>query len=166
MYIDKAIEEMKVVFKDLPWAVEHTLHVLGFAQTIADSEGLTGDLRETTALAAVLHDIGFVEAERKHGSLAGPFQELEGPPVAQGILTRIGTPEETMERVCYIVGHHHTASAIDGIDFQILWEADCIENTLDRLKEHDAAALGRIVGKNFKTSAGRRLASERFGLKD
>lgn len=166
MYIDKAIKEMKMVFKDLPWAVEHTLHVLGFAQTIADSEGVTGDLRETTALAAVLHDIGFVEAERKHGSLAGPYQELEGPPVARDILTKIGVSEEISQRVCYIVGHHHTAPAIDGLDFQILWEADCVENMLDRLAEHDAAALLRIVEKNFKTGAGRRLASERFGLKD
>ena len=29
-----------------------------------------------------------------------------------------------VERICFIIGHHHTYKAIDGLDFQILVEAD------------------------------------------
>ena len=36
--------------------------------------------------AAILHDIGIHEAERKHGSSSGRLQELEGPPIARAIL--------------------------------------------------------------------------------
>ena len=31
-------------------------------------------------------------------------------------------------RVAYLVGHHHTLRGIDGIDYQILIEADYIAN--------------------------------------
>lgn len=34
--------------------------------------------------------------------------------------------EKLIKRVCYLVGHHHTYTDIDGIDYQILVEADCI----------------------------------------
>lgn len=32
------------------------------------------------------------------------------------------------ERVAYLVGHHHSPAQIDGIDYQILIEADYIVN--------------------------------------
>jgi hypothetical protein len=166
MYIDKAIEEMKLVFKDLPFGVEHTGHVLGYAETILDGEAISGEMRETVALAAVLHDIGFIEAKKKHGSMAGPYQELEGPPVAQAILARIGVPEEISRRVCYIVGHHHTAASIDGVDFQILWEADTLENLLFEREIKDETVLRQKVLENFKTVSGRRLAYERLGIQE
>ena len=41
-----------------------------------------GDPRIVVA-AAVLHDIGIQEAERKHGSSGPQGQELEGPPIAR-----------------------------------------------------------------------------------
>ena len=35
-----------------------------------------------------------------------------------------GYTEEQIERVKYLVGHHHTYDNIDGLDYQILIEAD------------------------------------------
>lgn len=35
--------------------------------------------RDTVRAAAMVHDIGIPDAERKYGSAAGPYQELEGP---------------------------------------------------------------------------------------
>ena len=44
--------------------------------------------------AAVLHDIGIREAERKHGSSAGKYQEVEGPPIARRILEKLSVDPE------------------------------------------------------------------------
>ena len=33
-----------------------------------------------------------------------------------------------MNRVAYLVGHHHSPEQIDGIDYQILIEVDCVVN--------------------------------------
>lgn len=39
-----------------------------------------------------------------------------------------------MDRVCWLVGHHHTYTDIRDLDYQILVEADCLVN----LYEDDA----------------------------
>ena len=33
-----------------------------------------------------------------------------------------------MNRVAYLVGYHHSPEQIDGIDYQILIEVDCVVN--------------------------------------
>ena len=40
----------------------------------------------------------------------------------------IGFSDSLIDRVCFLVGHHHTYTEIDGIDFQILVEADFLVN--------------------------------------
>lgn len=162
--LEKAIEEMKLAFKDLPYGIEHTTRVLENAGYILNGEAVSGPARETVFLAAVLHDIGAVEAQRKYGSLEGHFQELEGPPVARSILERIGTPANITERVCYIVAHHHTPAKIDGLDFQILWEADLLESLQAGAEKEERHTLRQKVLDNFRTASGRRLAGERLGL--
>jgi hypothetical protein len=39
------------------------------------------------------------------------------------MLGRLGFGAALVERVCYLVGHHHTYTNIDGPDYQILVEA-------------------------------------------
>ena len=41
MHLEKAIEEMKLVFKDIPYDVEHTTRVLNNADLIISGKGLT-----------------------------------------------------------------------------------------------------------------------------
>ena len=36
-----------------------------------------------------------------------------------------------MDRVCYLVGHHHTYLDMDGMDYQILVEADFLVNLFE-----------------------------------
>ena len=36
-----------------------------------------------------------------------------------------------IERIAYLVGHHHTLTNIDGMDYQILIEADFIANATE-----------------------------------
>ena len=45
--------------------ITHALKVYGFAQAIIDGEKIPEDYCMVTELAAILHDIGIKEAERK-----------------------------------------------------------------------------------------------------
>ena len=65
--------------------------------------------------------------KKKYGSIDGVYQEKEGPEVAKEILKKVGY-NKNIDRICFIIGNHHTPSKIDGLDFQIQWEADLLEN--------------------------------------
>jgi HD superfamily phosphodiesterase len=164
MYRDKVIDEMKLVFKEVPYGIEHTLRVLHNADEIMTGEVVDQEMREIISLSAILHDIGAIEAQRKHGSMDGHFQEIEGPAIAKEILERIGVPDSVIERVCYIVGNHHTPSKIDGIDFQILWEADLLDSLEYGERSKTLEQLHTEIQGNFKTATGNRLALKRLGL--
>jgi urease accessory protein UreE len=83
--------------------------------------------------------------------------------VAAGIMKKHGYEQSIIDRVCFIVGNHHTPGKIDGTDFQILWEADLIENMQvmeDIIK--NAGVLKQFVSDNFKTESGKKLAFHRY----
>ena len=164
MYINKAIDEMKLVFKELPYGIDHTMRVLKNTEEIIKGEAIDDKSIETVKLAAVLHDVGAIEALGKYGSIDGPFQEIEGPPVARNILEPLDVPHETINRVCYIVGHHHSPSEIDGIDFQILWEADFLDSLEFGEPVKNRGELQDKITENFKTVTGRKLALKRLGF--
>ncbi len=153
------IEEMKGEFGDDQVRVDHALQVLEFAREIHGSEG--GDPL-TVVAAAVLHDIGIQEAERKHGSSSGRYQELEGPPIAKKIMEGLDLGGETIEHVCRIVGNHHSARDIDTLEFRILWDADWLVNIPYMYGDYDKERLRRLVGRVFKTDAGRDKARKIF----
>lgn len=46
----------------------------------------------------------------------------------RGIFVDSDLPKEFVDRVSYIVSHHHTITGIDGIDYQIMIEADYLVN--------------------------------------
>ena len=113
------IAEMKKVFGADERRIRHALGVLDYAERILAREG--GDPLVVKA-AAILHDIGIHEAERKHGSAGGKYQEMEGPPIAREILERVGVDAERAEHVCRIVGSHHSGG-IDTPEFRVIWDA-------------------------------------------
>jgi len=138
-----------------PRRVNHALKVFAYADHIAAAEGCDAGLRATIACAALLHDIGIHNAEARHGSSAGNWQEMEGPPVAAELLGAALAPAPLADRVCYLVGHHHTYNKIDGPDFQILVEADFIVNVFE--DGMDKAAVTAVRKTVFRTAAGRAL---------
>lgn len=128
--------------------IHHLLKVTGFAQAIAEAETMDADTRYIVQIAAILHDIGIHEAERKYGSSAGPYQEQEGPAVARSILEPLGMPEKILTRVCWLIAHHHTAKPIGGLDHQILLEADFLVNMYEeRLPRTAAETFCRTVAQ-------------------
>lgn len=63
---------------------------------------------------------------------------------------------EVSERVQYLIAHHHTYNNIDGIDYQILVEADFLVNMCeDELSEE---ALQNTYQNIFRTETGKRSA--------
>jgi urease accessory protein UreE len=153
---------MKVVFKEIPFGVEHTLKVLQNAEDIMKGENIEEE-KELITVIALLHDIGAVEAQKKYGSLVGIYQEKEGPAVARNILQKIGYDKD-IDRICFIIGNHHSPSKIDGIDFQILWESDLLENLTAMDIHKQQQEIKKCIEQNFKTNTGKSIAYRRFVL--
>jgi len=141
--------------------IEHSLKVYGYAQLLGRMEGLNPEQQFVLELTAILHDIGIHVAEAKYGFSDGHKQEVEGPPVAWEILQQIGVSREVIDRVCYIISKHHTFSAIDGIDFQLLVEADFLVNSVE--EEVSPEGIARFIELNFRTESGRQVIGELFG---
>lgn len=135
--------------------IQHLLKVHEFARLIGQMEGLPANVQETLEAAAVVHDIGIHPAERKYGSCGGPYQELEGPPLARELLARLGWEETVIERVAWLVGHHHTYTGIDGADYQILVEADFLVNLFEENRPADTQR--EVYRRIFKTEGGKKL---------
>ena len=156
----EAIEGMKGYFANERF-INHTLKVLDQAEKIAEGEGIRGDFtRGVIALASIYHDIGIPESLRKYSSMDAPYQEKEGPAVARGLMAKIGVRPDVLERVCFIVGAHHTKPEVDGIDFQIIWEADFIVNIEEKNLVFEKKDLPAAIGENVSTPAGKKLAHE------
>jgi uncharacterized protein len=140
--------------------IEHSLKVFGYAQLLGSMEGLNPEMQFVLDLTAILHDIGIHVSEAKYGYSDGKQQEIEGPPVARETMEQISVDPEVVDRVCFIVSKHHTFSAIDGIDFQLLVEADFLVNSVE--EEVSQEAVQKFVALNFKTESGRKLIGELF----
>ena len=134
--------------------IHHFLKVHSFAKLIGEMEILE--------VAALVHDIGIKNSEKKYGYNTGKTHEKEGPPEAEKLLIPLTDDAAFIERVCYLVGHHHTYSNIDGMDYQILVEADFLVNLYED-KEH-IKAVRSAYEKIFRTQSGRKLCKEIFAL--
>lgn len=145
-----------------PKRIQHFIKVHSFAQLIGIGEKLGEKTLFTLETAALTHDIGIKLAESKFNSTNGKFQEQEGPAPAKEMLTELGFEQDVIDRVCYLIAHHHTYTNIDGIDYQILVEADFLVNLYeDNLpKKSVETALQRI----FKTETGISLCKTMFDI--
>ena len=156
---DKLIHEMEKCFAGDDRRIEHAIAVLDYAEQIQAVEG--GDPLVVRA-AAILHDIGIHEAQRKHGSSAGKYQETEGPPIAEGILGKYDILADAVEHIKKIIANHHSGKDIDTTEFRVIWDADCLVNIPAEFPDASEEKLREIIDKTFKTREGRRLAGELF----
>lgn len=108
--------------------INHFLKVYAYAKTIAECEGVAPFQQKAVEIAAILHDIACPLCREKYGNTNGKRQEAEGAPLAEAFLADSGLPEDLRKRVVFLVGHHHTIDSIDGLDYQILLEADYLVN--------------------------------------
>lgn len=153
--IDRLTLAMIEYDKGDPMRIQHFLKVHRFAQLIARQERVDGHTQFITEMAAVVHDIGIHPAEAKYGKSNGNYQEELGPAPAREMLNALGIAESDIERVCYLVGHHHTYKNIDGIDYQILVEADFLVNMYE--DNYSDLRIDGALSHIFKTETGKRL---------
>lgn len=106
----------------------HFLKVYAYAKTIGECEGLDAKTQQILEAAAVVHDIACPLCRAKYGNTSEKNQEREGPALALAFLEDSGLSDEAVGRIAYLVGHHHTPGAADGMDYQILIEADYLVN--------------------------------------
>ncbi len=144
--------------------IEHSLKVYTYALQLGIAESLDTKTLEILELTAILHDIGIHIAERKYGISTSNYQEIEGPPIAREILTILDYHPEIIDRVCFIISRHHTFSSIDGVDFQLLVEADFLVNsTEDHLSDSQIISFAKNI---YKTKSGLMYLKLLFPLLD
>jgi HD superfamily phosphodiesterase len=152
--------EMINYYSGDPRRIQHFIKVHSFAKLIGTLEQLEESTLFLLETAALVHDIGIKLCEEKYGDCNGKLQEKEGPAIAKEMLERLGFDQVVIERVCYLVGHHHTYSNIDGVDYQILVEADFLVNLYeDNLSK---SACETTLNKIFKTTSGSTLCNSMF----
>lgn len=135
--------------------IEHLTKVWAYARTIGQLEGLDEETQFITEVAAIVHDIACPLCREKYGSSRHIYQELEGEPMSRDFLSDKGLSLRQIERISFIVGHHHSLTKIDGVDFQIVAEADYIVNACE---QHQNKTMIEGFLKNYaKTDSGIRL---------
>ena len=161
---NKLIFEMAKYYEEQPERLQHYIKVFTYAKMIGEEENLPAQKQHILETAAIVHDIGIKASEAKYGDLIGKHQEELGPAIAEEMLTKLGYNSEVIERVCYLVGHHHTYDKIDDIDYQILVEADFLVNIHENYNPYKSAveAYNRI----FKTGTGKKLYKIMYGIKE
>ena len=162
--ISSLIDEMIAYDKGDPRRIQHFMKVHDFARTIGQLEGLDEQTLYILESAAVVHDIGIHVCEEKYGSCEGKLQEKEGPALAKEMLERLGYEQKVINRICYLVGHHHTYTNIDGVDYQILVEADFLVNLYEDGVSPDA--VRKAYQNIFQTENGRKICRNMFGLEN
>ena len=142
--------------------IQHFLKVQAFALRIAKGENISSDTYELIRALALVHDVGIKIADEKYGKHPGPLQEKEGAPAAKAMCMAAGYDEVVAERISYVVGHHHTYTNIDGLDYQILVEADFLVNLHE--DSLDKKAIASCYKNIFRTETGKKLCRLMFGL--
>lgn len=158
--VGDVVNKMVLYFDGDVRRINHAMKVYSFAKTIGELEDIGESKLLILEVAAVLHDIGIKESERKYNSSAGNYQEIEGPDVARDILKEFNLDKAFVDRVCYLIAHHHTYSQIDGLDYQILIEADFIINIFEDSIAKEKVEI--IKDKYFKTKTGIRFIESMY----
>lgn len=142
--------------------IQHFTKVHSYARLIGKMENIDDKTLYILEAAAYLHDIGILVSEQKYGYQNGKLQEEEGPEPAGKILEENGFDREIIDRVKYLIGHHHTYTNIEGDDYQILVEADFIVNLFE--DEESIETVRNVYDRIFKTVSGKKILKNMFGL--
>lgn len=142
--------------------INHFLKVYAYAKTIGELERLDAETQLILEVAAITHDISCPLCREKYGNTNGKYQEQEGAPMVRDFLKDSGLREAQIERVAWLVGHHHTIDSVDGMDHQILLEADYLVNADEsRYSKENILHTKQTV---FKTKTGISLMESIYGL--
>lgn len=155
MTVAEILEKMLCFSEGNLHDIDHLIRVWTYAKTIGELEGLDSETQNVLEIAAITHDIACPLCREKYGNTNGKYQEAEGAPLVRTFLADAGLTSAQLERVAFLVGHHHTFTDVAGIDWQILLEADYIANACEN--GYPRQSVVSFLQKIAKTRNGARL---------
>lgn len=158
--MERLVLEMIHYFRGDARRISHFIKVRSFAIQISEMEQIPAHTREIIETAALVHDIGIREAERLYGYNNGKLQEELGPGPARTVLSKLAYKDDMVERVAWLIAHHHTYQNITDTDHQILVEADFLVNLQE--DQADISTIRSVYDKIFVTESGKLLCKEIF----
>jgi HD superfamily phosphodiesterase len=160
VYTNKIISIMLKYNSNDVRRINHALKVFAFAQNIAKCENCDEHTQTVIEYASILHDIGIHRADEIYRSGISKNHGELGHEVARELLDGLDIDSEMKERVYFLIGNHHSYEKIDGLDFQILVEADFIVNMYEDAYTPEAIAM--VKQKIFKTKTGKALLDSMY----
>ena len=160
MLIAAAIEKMIDFYEGNIHDIDHFLKVWALAKTIGEAERLDKKTQELLEIAAVVHDIACPLCREKYGDTDGKHQEEESAPLVDAFLKELPVGMLNVERVKWLVEHHHTYTNVDGMDYQILLEADFLVNAGE--SGYSKEAIENACEKVFHTATGTHLLKSMY----
>ncbi len=162
MTIAQIMEKMIAFSEGNIHDIDHLIRVWTYARTIGALEGLDGSTQFVLEVAAITHDIACPLCREKYGNTNGKYQETEGAVMVREFLADADMAAAQIDRVAYLVGHHHTLRDIQGSDYQILVEADYIANAAEN--GYSRENVENFMEKIARTDSGKRLMRNLFCL--
>ena len=138
----------------------HFLKVHSYAKMIGEMEKLDEETQFILEVAAVIHDIACPLCREKYGSTLPDKQESEGMPMTAEFLAEYALPADFVERVVWLVGHHHTLSGVETMGHRILLEADYLVNAHE--SSHSLTQIHSAEKTIFRTQTGLRLLRDMY----
>ena len=160
--VSQIMEKMLVFSEGNIHDIDHLIRVWTYAKMIGELEKLDAETQFILEIAAITHDIACPLCREKYGSTNGKYQEREGEPMVRTFLADTDMSIEQIDRVAWLVAHHHTFSDIDGLDYQILVEADYIANASEN--GYSQVNVRNFMEKFMRTESGKRILTAVMGV--
>lgn len=135
--------------------IEHFLKVHAYASMIGKLEGLDRKTQKTLEIAAIVHDIACPLCREKYGAAYGNKQETESEALLRPFLAEFPIEKDMLERIVFLVSHHHTTEGVDGVDYRILLEADFLVNASEGKLRREA--IEAFCRSTVRTETAKRL---------
>ena len=162
--LNNLYKKMVEFYRGDPARIQHFVKVHSFAKLIGEEEHIDEKTLYILEAAAYVHDIGIRISMEKYGKQNGMLQEQEGPAEAEKMMKQLGFDPDVIERVSYLVGHHHSYAEDISQKLRILMEADFLVNAYeDSMSEN---AMISVRNKLFRSKCGTRLLNEIFDLEE
>lgn len=164
MNVSRIIEKMIECSKGNLHDIDHFIRVWTYAKMIGELENLDSSTQYILEIAAITHDIACPLCREKYGNTNGKYQEIEGIALVRDFLSDIKISDEQIDRVVYLVGHHHTLDHVDGKDYMILLEADFIANASEN--GYEMRTIKSFIDYTMWTESGKRIAKKVFCIQN
>ena len=135
--------------------IEHYVKVTCYARMIAEAEGLDEKTKWLCEAEAIVHDISCPLCRKKYGNTNHQMQEKESEALLREFFSSSDVSDEDLKRIIAVISRHHSPERIDGIDNQILIEADYLVNA--NQSNYQPSAILAFRNTYFRTACGTRM---------